>query len=200
MSLRDIAAEADVHFALIRRYIGNRDELVNAVFADVSDQLARRARAPPRGSGVRCRHGDGQVGAHRGRARDHRTAACGSHRIQSRARDGEDADGRLRPRRAFRACCAPRRSLLRRWGGGSSRTTWSSRASWGLCRSRRSGKSWSTRPGVSAPHRGRLRRIRHRARADLACRHAAGRWTLDLGRDRRLTAYKRIISSVGCRR
>ena len=41
VSLRDIAAEADVHFALIRRYIGNRDELVNAVFADVSDQLAR---------------------------------------------------------------------------------------------------------------------------------------------------------------
>ncbi len=41
VSLRDIAAEADVHFALIRRYIGNRDELVNAVFEDVSDQLAR---------------------------------------------------------------------------------------------------------------------------------------------------------------
>jgi TetR/AcrR family transcriptional regulator, repressor for neighboring sulfatase len=40
VSLRDIAAEADVHFALIRRYVGNRDELVNAVFDDVSGQLA----------------------------------------------------------------------------------------------------------------------------------------------------------------
>ena len=41
VSLRDIAAEADVHFALIRRYIGNRDELVAAVFDDLSEQLAR---------------------------------------------------------------------------------------------------------------------------------------------------------------
>ena len=41
VSLRDIAAEADVHFALIRRYIGNRDDLVDAVFDDLSDQLAQ---------------------------------------------------------------------------------------------------------------------------------------------------------------
>ena len=39
--LRDIAAEADVHFTLIRRYIGNRDDLVLAVFDDLSEQLAR---------------------------------------------------------------------------------------------------------------------------------------------------------------
>jgi TetR/AcrR family transcriptional regulator, repressor for neighboring sulfatase len=41
VSLRDIAAEADVQLALIRRYIGNRNELVLAVFDDLSDQLAR---------------------------------------------------------------------------------------------------------------------------------------------------------------
>ena len=39
VSLRDIAAEANVHLALIRRYIGKRDKLVVAVFDDLSDQL-----------------------------------------------------------------------------------------------------------------------------------------------------------------
>jgi AcrR family transcriptional regulator len=47
VSLRDIANEADVHFALIRRYIGNRDELVLAVFDDLSDQLARAVLENP---------------------------------------------------------------------------------------------------------------------------------------------------------
>jgi AcrR family transcriptional regulator len=47
VSLRDVAAEANVHFALIRRYIGNRDELVNAVFDDVSDQLAQAVLEHP---------------------------------------------------------------------------------------------------------------------------------------------------------
>ena len=41
VSLRDIAAEADVDLSLIGRYVGTRDELVLAVFDDVSDQLAR---------------------------------------------------------------------------------------------------------------------------------------------------------------
>lgn len=41
VSLREIAAEAGVHFALIRRYVGTRDELVLAVFDDISDQMAR---------------------------------------------------------------------------------------------------------------------------------------------------------------
>lgn len=40
VSLRDIAASANVHPALISRYIGNRDELVVAVFDDLSAQLA----------------------------------------------------------------------------------------------------------------------------------------------------------------
>ena len=40
VSLRDIAAAADVHPALIGRYIGDRDELVQAVFDDLSTALA----------------------------------------------------------------------------------------------------------------------------------------------------------------
>ena len=40
VSLRDIAAEADVNLTLIRRYIGSRDDLIAAVFAHVSEQLA----------------------------------------------------------------------------------------------------------------------------------------------------------------
>jgi TetR/AcrR family transcriptional regulator, repressor for neighboring sulfatase len=41
VSLRDIADEADVDLALIRRYVGNRDEVVLAVFDDLSEQLAQ---------------------------------------------------------------------------------------------------------------------------------------------------------------
>ena len=41
VSLRDIAASADVHLALIRRYIGNREALVHAVFEDLSDKVAQ---------------------------------------------------------------------------------------------------------------------------------------------------------------
>jgi AcrR family transcriptional regulator len=40
VSLREVAAEANVEFALIRRYVGPREELVAAVFRDVSDRLA----------------------------------------------------------------------------------------------------------------------------------------------------------------
>ncbi len=40
VSLRNVAAAADVHPALIRRYIGTRDELVDAVFDDLTSQLA----------------------------------------------------------------------------------------------------------------------------------------------------------------
>ena len=47
VSLRDIAAAADVHVALISRYIGHRDELVAEVFRHVSDQLARAVEENP---------------------------------------------------------------------------------------------------------------------------------------------------------
>ena len=47
VSLRDIAAAADVHVALIIRYIGHREELVAEVFRRVSDQLARAVRENP---------------------------------------------------------------------------------------------------------------------------------------------------------
>ena len=40
VSLRDIAAKADVDLSAIRRYIGSRAELVSAVFDDLSCQLA----------------------------------------------------------------------------------------------------------------------------------------------------------------
>ena len=47
VSLRDIAAAADVHVALIIRYIGHREELVAEVFRHVSDQLARAVEENP---------------------------------------------------------------------------------------------------------------------------------------------------------
>lgn len=47
MSLREIAAEADVHLDLIRQYIGSRDDLVMAVFDDLSDQIARAVLENP---------------------------------------------------------------------------------------------------------------------------------------------------------
>ena len=47
VSLRDIAAAADVHVSLIGRYIGHREELVAEVFRHVSDQLARAVQENP---------------------------------------------------------------------------------------------------------------------------------------------------------
>ena len=41
VSLRDIAARADVNLSLIRRYVGTREELVLAVFDHLSDKVAR---------------------------------------------------------------------------------------------------------------------------------------------------------------
>ena len=40
VSLREIAATADVHPALIGRYVGSRDELVLVVFDDLSAQVS----------------------------------------------------------------------------------------------------------------------------------------------------------------
>jgi len=47
VSLRDVAAEADVNLSLIRRYIGSRDDLIDAVFAHVSEQLAQAVDEHP---------------------------------------------------------------------------------------------------------------------------------------------------------
>ena len=47
VSLRDVAAEADVNLSLIRRYIGSRDDLIDAVFAHVSEQLAEAVAEHP---------------------------------------------------------------------------------------------------------------------------------------------------------
>jgi AcrR family transcriptional regulator len=52
VSLRDIAAAADVNLTLIRRYVGSREDLITAVFAHVSEQLAADvARHPLEGQG-----------------------------------------------------------------------------------------------------------------------------------------------------
>ncbi|MBM7503847.1 TetR/AcrR family transcriptional regulator [Agromyces aurantiacus] len=52
VSLREVAAGANVHPNLIRRYIGTRDDLVMAVFDDLSSQLAELVlRNPLAGQG-----------------------------------------------------------------------------------------------------------------------------------------------------
>jgi TetR/AcrR family transcriptional regulator, repressor for neighboring sulfatase len=40
VSLRDVAAKAEVHVALIARYVGSRDELVAAVFDYLSERVS----------------------------------------------------------------------------------------------------------------------------------------------------------------
>jgi len=47
VSLRDVAAAADTHLALISRYIGNREQLELAVFDDLSEQLAASVNEHP---------------------------------------------------------------------------------------------------------------------------------------------------------
>ena len=42
VSLREIAADADVQVALISRYIGTRQDLIDAVMADLADQVAQQ--------------------------------------------------------------------------------------------------------------------------------------------------------------
>ena len=97
VSLRDIAAEADVHFALIRRYIGNRDELVAAVFDDVSDQLARAVLDNPlSGQGYDADTVMGKWVRIAGALAIAGRAARGSHGVQPGAGDGPDPRGRLR--------------------------------------------------------------------------------------------------------
>ena len=52
VSLREVAAEANVHTELIRRYVGNREALIVEVFDDVSRRLAEAVtRNPLEGQG-----------------------------------------------------------------------------------------------------------------------------------------------------
>jgi AcrR family transcriptional regulator len=52
VSLREVAAAADVHTELIRRYIGHRDDLIREVFDDVSRRLVEAvAQNPLEGQG-----------------------------------------------------------------------------------------------------------------------------------------------------
>ena len=48
VSLRDIAAAADVHVSLITRYFGTRDQLVTAVFEDLAGAVAHDVLSRPR--------------------------------------------------------------------------------------------------------------------------------------------------------
>lgn len=50
VSLRDIAAAANVNLGLVRRYMGSRDELVRAVFEDLTAQLVDEIHHDPTGS------------------------------------------------------------------------------------------------------------------------------------------------------
>lgn len=47
VTLRDIAAAAQVNLGLINRYIGPRDTLIEAVFKDLTDQLVAEIRDDP---------------------------------------------------------------------------------------------------------------------------------------------------------
>jgi AcrR family transcriptional regulator len=47
VSLRDIAAQAGVHLALIPRYLGSREELVSAVFDHLSNRVAQAVMDDP---------------------------------------------------------------------------------------------------------------------------------------------------------
>lgn len=48
VSLRDIAGAADVNVALINRYVGTREDLIQAVFTDLSDTVSKDLMAHPR--------------------------------------------------------------------------------------------------------------------------------------------------------
>ena len=83
VSLRDIAASADVHLSLIRRYIGNRDKLVRAVFEHLSDN--GQGVEPDTVMGQWVRVAGALVIAGRGLGQ-------GKRRVQPGAGDGEDLE------------------------------------------------------------------------------------------------------------
>ena len=49
VSMRDIADEAQVNLGLINRYLGTRDDLIRAVFSDLTEQLLAEIREDPTG-------------------------------------------------------------------------------------------------------------------------------------------------------
>ncbi|UDY37550.1 TetR/AcrR family transcriptional regulator [Dermatobacter hominis] len=49
VALRDIAERAQVNLGLINRYIGTRDDLIRAVFADLTEQLVAEIHETPTG-------------------------------------------------------------------------------------------------------------------------------------------------------
>ncbi len=47
VTLRDVAAAAQVNLGLISRYVGSRDDLIRAVFSDLTEQLVLEIRTDP---------------------------------------------------------------------------------------------------------------------------------------------------------
>jgi AcrR family transcriptional regulator len=50
VTLRDVATAAQVNLSLINRYIGSRDDLIETVLADLTDQLVAEIRDDPTGA------------------------------------------------------------------------------------------------------------------------------------------------------
>lgn len=50
VTLRDIAARAQVNLGLISRYVGSRDDLVRAAFSDLTERLVAEIRVDPTGA------------------------------------------------------------------------------------------------------------------------------------------------------
>ena len=173
VTLREVASGANVHPALIGRYIGAREDLVQAVFDDLSAQLAAAVLEHPlsgqgfgsdtvMGKWVRIASAlviAGQPIAGRG----------GFNPVLAMAETlrvgyGLDPDASRLPRR---------RSLQRRSGGASSRTTSCRPVSLTPYRSRPFARNWFALHGDSVPPHGHRHLTRHRARSETtpALRH-----------------------------
>ena len=180
VSLRDVAAEADVNLTLIRRYVGSRDDLIAAVFAHVSEQLARAvAEHPLAGQG----HGPDTVmgrWVRIGAALAISGRPMSSDAIHNPSRRSRTAWSRATACLTTRLASVPRRSSRRPWAGGSSRSTSSMPPGWTTSRWRCCARSWCTPLAGLGRRRGRPRRIRPPWPADLADRQAGRRASAQL--------------------
>ncbi len=124
VSLREIAATADVHPALIGRYIGSRDELVVAVFDDLSAQVSAAVLEHPlSGQGFGADTVMGQWARIAERVGDPRRRARRAERVPTRCLRWPRPSARATGSSLQLLGCAPRRSWPRRWAGASSRIT-----------------------------------------------------------------------------
>ena len=166
VSLRQVASAADVHHALIERYIGNRDELIRAVFEDLSRQLGEAFLVSPlSGTGFGLDSVGGRWSrvaaslATTGHVLDSGTAF---NPVEALAETIVEAYGLRAPRPG----CGPRRSSRPGSAGGCWRSTWSARPGSMTWRWTSCATSWSAPTGASARRRGRRRRTPPRTRTD----------------------------------